>query len=423
MRANGVSNRLFGGDDDDIIYGSAAKDYLYGDFSLSLINGPKPEYQYLGGDDIIYTGNAKIVPGVEDSPDTMANGSFAFGGVGDDKIYGQGEGDDTLFGGWDDDFLWGGEGADILWGDDADLTDIAEGEITFTNENVWDDSNMRYKEYGTESGDDTIYGGMGKDIIHAGAGHDYLYGDEGVDTLYGSHGEDTIFGGDGGDLLYTGTGWDTVFGGPGCDYIYSQDGGDVIWSGDCDPAQDLKEQAAGDTAHVNQVMFVRGTGEADNYTVIMDFWHESAMPHNILCLYPSVRQAIPGAGACTGDNDNFALPFSKGDLSSNPSCLTAVDIMSGRAPEATDDAPFRTRNSGCKNDGGPLWISVELVDSADDITNSAGGGDMPRTVWGKIYQKKQAKNASRRSRRGSRYAQLSSYPAETKSDLVECMAL
>lgn len=381
-----------------------------------------PDYQNLkdlGGDDIIYTGNAVAL-----ADGSKTYGSFAFGGIGDDKIYGQGEGDDRLYGDWGDDFISGGEGADVLWGDDADISAIAAGAATYTLENAWDSTLMRYKEYGVESGDDTIYGGEGKDIIHAGAGHDYLYGDEGVDTIYASAGEDTIWGGEGGDLLYTGTGWDTVFGGPGCDYIYSQDGGDVIWGGDCDPVQDEEDKATGDTAHKTQNFFVRGTGEADNYTVIMDFWHETAMPYNILCLYPSLKQDIPGAGKCSGTNDNFTLPFVPLNIAGNKSCLTAVDIMSGRTPQGVPlRAAQHTRNSGCKNDGGPLWVSVELVDSADDITNALGGGDTPRTIWGKIFQKKQAKKTSRRSRRSSRYAQLSSYPSETKSDLVECMAL
>jgi len=124
-------------------------------------------------------------------------------------------------------------------------------------------------------------------------------------------------------------------------------------------------------------------------------------------------------------NDNFTQPPAFDGASDNLSCLTASDIMSARAPE--DDGvsdPHRTRGSGCKNDGGPLWISVEIVDSEDDITNAIGGGDMSRTLWGRIFQKKQAKQSRRRSRRGSRFAQVGGdAPSESKSDLEECMAL
>ena len=100
--------------------------------------------------------------------------------------------------------------------------------------------------------------------------------------------------------------------------------------------------------------------------------------------------------------------------------MTATDIMSARQPVTA--LPGRTRGGGCKNDGGPLWVTVELVDSEDDVTTPSGGGDRFRTIWGKIFQKKQDKSSRRRSRR-SRYAQVAEYPSETKSDLEECFAL
>ena len=31
----------------------------------------------------------------------------------------------------------------------------------------------------------------------------------------------------------------------------------------------------------------------------MDFWHESAMPHNVLCMYPDLRQGFSASGTCT----------------------------------------------------------------------------------------------------------------------------
>ena len=292
---------------------------------------------------------------------------------------------------------------------------------------------MIYEDSGLTFGDDTLYGGAGADKLYGGAGHDYLQGEEGEDVLYGGAGEDTLWGGDGDDHIHTGTGWDTVFGGDGCDYIYSRDGGDVIWGGDCDPNAD-------DATHDDQRFWVIGTGtDPENYTVIMDFWHESAMPHNRLCMAPDVQQGIPGSGDCS-------------IRAATEVCLTAVDIMSGRDPARTVEAgsaalgetcegfdeatsmPFpacgeglfcefsgvvtapgagkvcveepvkRTRHSGCKNDGGPLWVTVELVDVPTGITNARGGGDAPRTVWGRIFQKKSSHQVNRRARRSSRYA-------------------
>ena len=62
--------------------------------------------------------------------------------------------------------------------------------------------------------------------------------------------------------------------------------------------------------------------------------------------------------------------------------------MSGRAPLVS--GPFgvkRTRGNGCKNDGGPLWVTVELIDNEDydNLTSPAGGGDRFRTLYGRIF--------------------------------------
>ena len=309
-----------------------------------------------------------------------------------------------LEGGHGDDYIVGGAGDDLLVGDQ--YTDTKD---------LFDPDTGLLADTGVLSGDDTMHGGAGDDEMLAGPGDDYVYGGEGDDIMFGSYGDDTLWGDAGSDSIYTGTGWDTVFGGDGCDKIWSHDGADVIWAGDCDP------DAEGETEMAQWIM-IHGTGpDPDNYTVIMDFWDESAMPHNRLCLFPDHRQGIPSSGACTVE-DNTTLPTTFDPTVDQKSCLSATDIMSARAPADPADKPQRTRGGGCKNDGGPLWITVELVDSADDVTNSSGGGDAFRTVFGRIFQKKQAKSSRRRSRR-SRYAQVAGFPTETKSDLEECFAL
>ena len=266
-----------------------------------------------------------------------ALGSTAYGGYGDDRIYGQGLGDDTLHGGMGDDTIFGGQGVDIIWGDDMTAdngVNLGYGGDNFPGYYHEDASRMW--------GDDSLYGGEGDDDIYGGAGDDLLFGDEGVDGLYGGSGEDVLYGGDGSDSLWTGSGWDVVFGGDGCDVIYSQDGGDVIWAGACDPT-------ANGEINSLQYISVYGTGEdPENYTVIMDFWIDEAVSYNRLCLYPDINQMIPGAGVCadfTHIDDEF-------------SCLTATDILSGRAPAADNHDPLRTRGGGCKNDSGPLWVTV-----------------------------------------------------------------
>ena len=136
------------------------------------------------------------------------------------------------------------------------------------------------------------------------------------------------------------------------------------------------------------------------------------MPYNLLCLYPDARQGTPGSGQCNNLNNNTAR---------NDNCLTAVDIQSARDPKKFGLEPARTRGGGCKNDGGPLWITVELVEEEDGVVGPSGGFVVPRTIYGRIFQKASKKTSSRRSRKSSRYAQIES--TEDTSDLVECMAL
>lgn len=107
----------------------------------------------------------------------------------------------------------------------------------------------------------------------------------------------------------------------------------------------------------------------------MDFWNEDAVGYNWLCLYPDPSQNIPGAGAC----ESYA------NVDDGKSCLSATDILSGRAPEADNFNPVRTRGAGCKNDSGPLWVTVQLVDEENGIGGANGGGDVPRTVWARIF--------------------------------------
>lgn len=159
----------------------------------------------------------------------------------------------------------------------------------------------------------------------------------------------------------------------------------------------------------------------------MDFWHESAMPHNHICMLPDAQLGDPGF---FGKEENWhKIPkewqnagecILNPDLATGPDdvagCLTAVDIMSGRD---TVTKQQRTRNSGCKNDGGPLWVSI---DWPEDNAGPIGLGGF-QTIYGRIFQKKSTAKVSRRSRRSSRYAQVGDYPTEGKSDLTECFAL
>lgn len=58
-------------------------------------------------------------------------------------------------------------------------------------------------------GDDWLYGQEGRDRLYGGLGNDELHGDSGNDQLYGDAGDDTLIGGKGDDYLDGGTGNDT----------------------------------------------------------------------------------------------------------------------------------------------------------------------------------------------------------------------
>ena len=325
-----------------------------------------------GGDDIIYTGFQ-----------TDGSGDIVRGGFGNDKLYGQGTVDHKFFGDYGDDEIWGGDGDDYIFGDDS-----AEDYEQYGQNDDSQGQRWSYFEAGLMSGDDTLHGGKGDDFISGGAGDDYLYGEEDGDVLVGGGGEDTLWGGDGEDYLFTGTGWDTVFGGDGCDKIYSQDGGDVIWGGDCDPSAEGATQE-------HQWFLINGTGtDPENYTIIMDFWNETAMPHNVLCMFPDLRQGFPASGTCN-INQNFSNdPESSENPDTYESCLTAVDLMSARAP-ISDRNKKRVRGGGCKNDGGPLWVTVDLVENPEgksftvqefyDQTPSSSSSDSDREFWRAVH--------------------------------------
>ena len=82
----------------------------------------------------------------------------------------------------------------------------------------------------------------------------------------------------------------------------------------------------------------------------MDFWLESAKPYNQICINPDNMQDSPSAAACAA-NDNSGLCISAAELAD-------PDLLADNSAGAEGDL----RGSGCKHDGGPLWVSIPLVD-------------------------------------------------------------
>lgn len=121
--------------------------------------------------------------------------------------YGTNDGDDTLYGSQGTDQLFGFAGHDRMLGNAG-------------NDKLWGDE-----------GRDTLLGGAGNDTVVGGLGNDSLAGDGGADVVDGLDGRDTVVGGNGNDFLYGGAGNDKVFGGKGKDFLIGDQGKDTLDGG------------------------------------------------------------------------------------------------------------------------------------------------------------------------------------------------
>lgn len=167
-----------------------------------------------------------------------------WGGVGDDRLYGEaghdylmgGDGADELYGGGGGggDTLDGGAGADYMEGGSGRTTYIVDNVNDVVVDNdvsaaAWNSLDEVYTtvsyaltdnsgiellsveyipwsnpvDFITLTGNkfnNTIFGGGGADILYGGGGADVLYGNGGNDTLDGGTGNDVLLGGEGDDL-------------------------------------------------------------------------------------------------------------------------------------------------------------------------------------------------------------------------------
>lgn len=224
---NELSNRLDGGDGDDLLDGGALNDDMYGGLGddTYLVDHMADEvYENAGaGTDTVrtslldYTLSANVENLEATSADDVTftgNGenNTIRGGVGDDELHGE-DGLDTLYGGGGDDWLdggagndamFGGTGDDIYWvfqsgdsvteyeGEGTDL--IVTNHIAYTlGDHVENLTMMSSEDFaGTGNGlDNQIVGNAGADHISGLAGDDRLRGGAQDDTLDGGDGVDT----------------------------------------------------------------------------------------------------------------------------------------------------------------------------------------------------------------------------------------
>ncbi len=194
LRTAGGTDRLFGGNGNDLLVSTDGNDRLIGNDGIDILFGGN-------GDDAIY--------GLGDNDEIHGEGGddVLVGGFGDDVVFGDG-GNDLVFGHFGADEIYGGDGNDRLFGQDDN--DIIRG----------------------EAGDDTVRGGHGNDVLEGNDGNDRTLGDEGDDEIVAGNGNDIVFGGEGNDDIRGGTGNDLLFANEGDDVVYGDAGNDVIRGND-----------------------------------------------------------------------------------------------------------------------------------------------------------------------------------------------
>ncbi len=233
--------------------------YVQGVFGgFTIANGAEIEQAFGGlGDDWIFgnglnnlligrAGNDTIDGGAGDDSINGGEGNDSLsGGDGFDEIWG-GDGDDTIFGGAGDDELEGGKGNDTMdggagndeleggKGDDTLFGGAGDDELEGDKGDDYLDGGDGNDELEGGKGNDTLFGGAGDDELEGDKGDDYLDGGDGNDELEGGKGDDTLIGGAGHDELEGGKGDDYLDGGLGNDWIEGGKGDDYIVSGDGD---------------------------------------------------------------------------------------------------------------------------------------------------------------------------------------------
>ncbi|MCA9170406.1 MAG: hypothetical protein KDB23_22165, partial [Planctomycetales bacterium] len=211
----GGADRIYGGAQEDVIFGATGDDQIWGG----------PDHDLLFGDhgmwDRARPVNERAISTYIDDNSGAGNDTI-HGDEGDDFIWGQ-QGDDHLFGDDGEDDITGGhnvvggsDGADTIdGGADADVVLGDNGQILRTlltnRDNAWKRYPApfadvirqinRFDDEDRVGAGDTIEGGDGDDILHGQRGDDIMSGGAGDDEMIGELGNDTMSGGADNDIL------------------------------------------------------------------------------------------------------------------------------------------------------------------------------------------------------------------------------
>ncbi len=241
----GHDDEIYGNDGKDLVLGGTGADWIQGDnedYSLAaapdsdILFGDQGRVDYTNGlvDEITAT-DTQALDGGDDTIAGNDGGDFIVGGVGDDRLSGEGEllGDVAGLGLYDDVIL-GDLGVIYYNGpatDDADPLTVDEVRTTGFD----------------LGGDDVILAGAGNDVAFGGSGNDTLIGDN-LDTFTGDIADEdweTLQTNPGDDILIGDQGYatwtneervdiettDTESADGGVDYIEGNDGADILMGG------------------------------------------------------------------------------------------------------------------------------------------------------------------------------------------------
>ena len=243
FRSTGIDN---GNDGDEDVYTAGIETQrIYGKGGNDTLNAPL----YIGGGTLyLYGGDGNdVLYGSEET-------DWLYGEVGDDDIRGAG-GNDKLYGGVGSDNYSGGDGNDVLWEDASADPDFFSGgngidtvnysmrtigvTVTIGSEGMDDGAPGELDR--VEGDIENVMGGAGNDVLigdskpnklTGNAGDDELHGEGGGDLLYGNDGQDVLVGDNGNDKLYGGNGADDLDGGTGTDQFFGQAGNDTFGNND-----------------------------------------------------------------------------------------------------------------------------------------------------------------------------------------------